>query len=48
MDFLVELNPMNIVSRYPGEVVGQIPSYEETELIVKHAKDVLEWLIREL
>ena len=28
MDFLTELNPMNIVSRYPGEIVGQIPSYE--------------------
>jgi len=48
MDFLAELNPMNIVSRYPGEIIRQIPSYEETEVIVKHAKDVLEWLIKEL
>jgi HEPN domain-containing protein len=47
-EFLIELNPMNIVSRYPGEVVGEIPSYDETKGIVRRAKDVLEWLIKEL
>jgi HEPN domain-containing protein len=46
--FLTELNPMNIVSRYPGENVGQIPSYEQTETIVKHAKEILAWLIKKL
>jgi HEPN domain-containing protein len=47
-EYLIELNPMNIVSRYPGEVIGQIPSYDEAKAMVKHAKDVLEWLIKEL
>jgi HEPN domain-containing protein len=48
MNYLIELNPMNIISRYPGEVVGRIPSYEEAKAIVKRAKDVLEWLMKEL
>lgn len=48
MNYLIELNPMNIISRYPGEVVGQIPSYEEAKAIVGRAKDVLEWLMKEL
>lgn len=48
IEFLIELNPMNIVSRYPGEVVGQVPSDEQTISMVKRAKDVLEWLIKEL
>ena len=48
MEILIELNPMNIVSRYPGEVIGQIPSHEQAKAMVKQAKDVLEWLIKEL
>ncbi|SRR6266498_2481510 len=48
IELLIELNPMNIVSRYPGEIVGQIPSYDQAKKIVKRAKDVLEWLIKEL
>ncbi|MFZ5885042.1 MAG: HEPN domain-containing protein [Chloroflexota bacterium] len=45
---LVELNPMNIVARYPGETVGQIPSFEQAADMVKRAKEVLEWLIKKL
>jgi HEPN domain-containing protein len=48
MNYLTELNPMNIISRYPGEIVGRIPSYEETKAIVEHTEDILGWLIKEL
>lgn len=48
MEFLIELNPMNIVSRYPGEVIGQTPSHEKAKAMLNRAKDVLEWLIKEL
>jgi HEPN domain-containing protein len=47
MDVLADLNPMNILTRYPGET-GNIPSRGEADLLVKRAKEVFEWLIEKL
>ncbi len=47
VDLFSELNPLNIEARYPGSVV-QRPTKRQAELIIKHTKVVLEWLINEL
>ena len=47
LDMLADLNPMNILVRYPGES-GRIPSRSEAEVLVQGAKEVFEWLIEKL
>lgn len=44
LDILADLNPMNILTRYPGES-GEIPSRSQAESLVKRAKEIFEWLI---
>lgn len=47
LDVLADLNPMNILTRYPEEA-GGIPSRGEANVLVKRAKELLEWLIEKL
>jgi len=47
LDVLADLNPMNILTRYPVEA-GGIPSRGEADVLVKRAKEVFEWLIEKL
>ena len=47
LDVLADLNPMNILTRYPGEA-GNIPSRVEADFLARRAKELFEWLIEKL
>ena len=47
VELFSELNPLNIETRYPG-VARQRPTKKQAELIIRHTKVALEWLIEKL